>query len=79
MASMLLRRSSSGDILSGLCRRDGRVARIRRRTNRASRADAQVSFRKASIVAGHADDCITGDMSLSFVHEQRRRLEAVLD
>ena len=31
------------------------------------------------IVAGHANDCITGEMSLSFVHELRRRLEAAPD
>jgi hypothetical protein len=29
--------------------------------------------------AGHANDCITGEMSLSFLHKQRRRLEAAPD
>jgi hypothetical protein len=49
MASMLLHRSSSGDILSGLCRRDGCGAQIGRWMNRASGAGAQASFRKAGI------------------------------
>jgi hypothetical protein len=29
--------------------------------------------------AGHANDCITGEMSLSFLHEQRLHLQVVLD
>ena len=46
---MLLQRSSSGDVLSGLCRMGGCVAQIAKRTDGASCAGAQATFLKAGI------------------------------
>jgi hypothetical protein len=46
---MLLQRSSSGDVLSGLCRMGDCVAQIETQMDGASCTGAQAAFRKAGI------------------------------